>query len=348
MPIIRLIAVWIFSFIAVASFILPVAAHEKTDIVILKNGDRVTCEIKNLARGLLTVGTDSMGTISIKWQDVERITSKFFYTIQDTRGRVYVGTLKAAADARRVDLSGPREAENLDHMSIVTIQELEGSLWRRFSGTAELGYSFTKASNRTQLNFEGDVQYHTEHYTGQLTYSTIIGTSNGQTDSDRKLLTLAGSRQLSGKWLAYSQVSFEHNLELQLDRRFGFLVGPGYSIVRSQRSMVTAVGAAAFSRESYFGEDTKKNVEGFFAIDAQFFKLYSPKVDITNRFAYLPNFTTWGRRRFEFNTNARFEIFKDFFFALTFYDSYDSKPPASRGVTNDYGFTTGLSWSFRR
>jgi len=50
----------------------------------------------------------------------------------------------------------------------------------------------------------------------------------------------------------------------------------------------------------------------------------------------------------EFNTKARIELLKDFFFTLTFYDSYDNQPPAARGVTNDYGFTTGVSWSFRR
>jgi hypothetical protein len=33
---------------------------------------------------------------------------------------------------------------------------------------------------------------------------------------------------------------------------------------------------------------------------------------------------------------------------FTFYDSYDRKPPAEAATGNDYGFTTGLSWSFRR
>jgi hypothetical protein len=33
---------------------------------------------------------------------------------------------------------------------------------------------------------------------------------------------------------------------------------------------------------------------------------------------------------------------------LTFYDSYDSRPPSETATKNDYGFTTGLSWSFRR
>ena len=37
----------------------------KTDIVLLKNGDRVTGEVKSLERGKLTLSTDSMGTVYI-------------------------------------------------------------------------------------------------------------------------------------------------------------------------------------------------------------------------------------------------------------------------------------------
>jgi hypothetical protein len=243
---------------------------------------------------------------------------------------------------------GSRGAKNLPHISIVEIRELEGSRWRRLSGSADLGFSFSKASDRKQFNFAGDVTYRAERYSSKLSYSATLGTSKGETDADRSLVTLAGTRQLSGKWLAYSQFSYEHNLELQLDNRFSFLGGPGYRIVQSNRSLVTAIGAVNYTREAYYGEDTKKSAEGFLGIDAQFFKLYSPKIDIASQFGYLPSFTTSGRNRIQFNTNLRIEVLKNFFFNLTFYDSYDSKPPSETATKNDYGLTTGLSWTFRR
>jgi hypothetical protein len=346
---VRLIPVRLFLLLMVISVVSPASARDKTDVVILKSGDRITCEVQNLARGMLTVKTDSMSTVEIKWQDVESITSKYLFTVEDTRGQIYVGTLQPAAEEGSVHVAGQQAATDLDHLSIVEIQELGGSRWQRFSGSADLGYTFTKASDLTQFNFSGDVIYRAESYSGQLNYSSTLGKSQGETDADRKLLTLAGIRQLSGKWLVYSQAGFEHNLELQLDQRFSLLAGPGYRIVQTNRSLVTAIAAASFSRESYYGEDaTTKNAEGFFAIDAQFFKLYSPKFDIVNQFAFLPNFTTRGRRRLEYRAKFRFELIKDFFVTLTFYDSYDSKPPSETAVKNDYGFTTGLSWSFRR
>lgn len=338
----------LFTILAMMVLLIPASAREKTDVVILNNGDRITCWIQKLARGILTVKTDSMGTLEIKWPDVERITSKFNFTVENADGEVFMGSLQEATDRWHTDVEGERSGRHLDNLSIVEIREVGRSRWKRFSGSADLGYSFTKASDRTQLNFAGDIAYRTERYSGQLSVDSTFGTSKGETDADRRQISLLGTRLLSGKWIAYGAVKSEHNLELELDRRYSFLGGPGYRIAQSNRTLITAIGGASFARESYYGEGVEKNIEGFLGIDVQFFKLYSPKFDIANSFVYMPNFSTRGRRRMEFNSNLRFEVFRDFFVTMTLYDSYDSQPPSGTAEKNDYGFTTGLSWSFGR
>ena len=339
---------WFIGLLILIVTVLPVSAREKTDVIKLKNGDRITCEIKYLMRGMLTAKTDSMGTVEIKWQDVESITSAHTFTVQDTRGQLFVGSLQPADDPRHVNVAGPTPANSLEHLSVVQIRELEGNMLQRFSGAADLGYSYTKASDRTQFNFSGDVSYLTERYSGRLEYSSTVGTSNGESDVNRQDASIMGSVYLTRKWIAFAQMSYEHNLELQLDRRVTLLGGPGYRLSQTNRSLITLLGATGFTRESYYGQDVAKNAEGVLGIDAQFFKLYSPKVDITNRFLYFPNLTTWGRQRMEFDAKVRIEVLKDFYVSLTFYDSYDNQPPSERATGNDYGFTTGLSWSFRR
>ena len=104
----------------------------------------------------------------------------------------------------------------------------------------------------------------------------------------------------------------------------------------------------SYTRERYLDQSGLNNAEGSAGIQADFFKLYTPKVDLTTRFFVLPNMTTSGRVRLEFDSKLRLEIFKDFFVTFSFYDSYDSKPPSETATKNDYGFVTGISFSFRR
>ncbi len=42
---------------------------EKTDVIYLQNGDRITGEINSLFRGKLAFETDHMGTVFIEWDD---------------------------------------------------------------------------------------------------------------------------------------------------------------------------------------------------------------------------------------------------------------------------------------
>ena len=53
----------------------PARADPKTDIVVLKNGNTITCEIKRLSRGKLRVKTDDMGTVDIEWDKIESVTA---------------------------------------------------------------------------------------------------------------------------------------------------------------------------------------------------------------------------------------------------------------------------------
>ena len=47
---------------------LPLFAREKTDVIVMKNGDRFTGEVKGLNGGVLAVDLDYVdGTISLQW-----------------------------------------------------------------------------------------------------------------------------------------------------------------------------------------------------------------------------------------------------------------------------------------
>ena len=55
-------------------FTLPLYARDKTDVMVMTNGDRLTCEVKGLDAGVLYVSFDYIdGTASVNWSKVARL-----------------------------------------------------------------------------------------------------------------------------------------------------------------------------------------------------------------------------------------------------------------------------------
>jgi hypothetical protein len=56
---------------------LPVSARDKSDVLVMRNGDRLTREIKSLDSDTLSISPDyASGTVSINWGKVDHIESR--------------------------------------------------------------------------------------------------------------------------------------------------------------------------------------------------------------------------------------------------------------------------------
>ena len=76
---------------------IPLFAREKTDIIVMNNGDRLTGEIKGLDSGTLSVSFDYiLGTASLDWSKVDHLESKQRFLVKTQDGSVYSGTLRTA------------------------------------------------------------------------------------------------------------------------------------------------------------------------------------------------------------------------------------------------------------
>lgn len=65
-------------------------ARPQTDVLTMKIGDRLTCEIKRLERGVLYASFDYVdGTFSIDWAKVVRVESSQMFIVLAEDGSVY-------------------------------------------------------------------------------------------------------------------------------------------------------------------------------------------------------------------------------------------------------------------
>src|SRR5262245_15865300 len=82
---------------AVSACLPRPAAAAKADVLVRRNGDRITGEVKGLARGKLDYSTDDAGRLSIEWEKVAKLTSANSFDIEDSFGKRYFGRLVPAA-----------------------------------------------------------------------------------------------------------------------------------------------------------------------------------------------------------------------------------------------------------
>jgi hypothetical protein len=325
---------------------LPAAGAEKTDIIVLTNGDRVTGEIRSLSNGLLTYKTDDMGTLSVEWERIKRISSQWPFILEDTRGRRYTGALHETPEDGQVMVlveSGPVTLKLVD---IVGIARFGKSLTQRFQGYLDAGFSLQKAQHYTQLNLAGDLSYRSQKWDIRAAASSYLTNQDEVESITKHLISLNIKRIFKDNWTAAAFSQYEQNTELNLAARLLAGAGVGRYFLRTNRRVISWVAAIDITRENYFDETASEtNLEGVLGVDFQAFRYVFPNMSISSSLYGYPNLTTKGRVRVNFQANIRYEVFRRFYVSLGFIDSYDSKPGGETTAKNDYSLTFGISWS---
>jgi Protein of unknown function, DUF481 len=316
----------------------------KTDVVELLNGDRITCEIQELDRGKLTVKTDGIGTISIEWDDVERLTSTARFAVELASGLRLFGPL-ARSDASIVAVETSSGLERLPLGNIVRMSRLGGSLWARLDGAIDAGASFTQANRQTQWTFHGNVSYRDERWRSELDVDSMLTTHEDADGQTRNTLSLQQLRLLPHRWWGLGFVQLQQNEALSLDLRAVLGGGLERVLVQSNQTLLGALGGFAITREEYVGaagENVAEAVAGgewsWFTFDGR-----STNLDVTALSFYALN--REGRVRVELNTRFKSDIIGDLYWSINLFESYNSAPQTNQ-EGNDFGVSAAVGWSF--
>ena len=72
--------------------VTPLFAGDNSDVIVMKNGDRFTGEIKGLSGGVLYISVQSiLGTSQVQWSKVARLESKRLFLVKTEDGAAYTG-----------------------------------------------------------------------------------------------------------------------------------------------------------------------------------------------------------------------------------------------------------------
>ncbi|MDZ7624401.1 MAG: DUF481 domain-containing protein [Ignavibacteriaceae bacterium] len=320
---------------------------QKTDVVRLLNGDKITGEVKYLRVGILTYSTDNMESVSIQWNKIKSIETKNFFEIEVADGRVFFGSIAPSDDEGMMIVKGVTLDHNLFMKYIVRINRIKESFWDILDGYIKFGFSFTKASQIGQISFGGNAKYRTKINVSELSLNSVITTTEKEPTSSKNDLSFSYQHNLEQQWFAAGIAALQENSELGIKLRTSLGGGLGNNIIQSQNQWLYTLAGLSINRELKTDQtEATFNVEGLINAQYQLFKYDHPKANLLTYIYIFPSLTDLGRYRFNYNAQLSWEIFIDFYWDLTFYYEYDNAPQSANSSQSDYRIDTSIKFEF--
>ncbi|TYA60078.1 DUF481 domain-containing protein [Formosa maritima] len=321
---------------------------QKTDTIYHVNKNILTGELKSLSYGVISWKMDGMGTISLENIKVNTIISKKQFEIKLKNDAIYFGSLGASETFGTVNIITKKEKILVTVSDIVEIYPIKSSFWLKISGDFSLGFNYSKGSDIANLAFSGDLNYRKKKAYFEVAWDQN-NTYQADTLGSRKAdISMAWQRLLKKGWSTQLSIGFSQNSELGLKERWGIdLMGLKDLSYNNWNRFYAGTGINLTHEIPYGGSSEQNDIAGIFQLVWRVYKYKSPKLWVDSDISYLPYFTDSGRHRVVFNLNPKINLLSDNFkVGLTFYYTYDSKPPADAASTNDYGVNFQLSYSF--
>jgi len=322
-------------------------ARPKTDVVVVKNGDSLTCEIKKLSRGKLEVQTDSMDKIYVEWTEIIGLRSAAYFRVTTSDRDFYFGSLEIREATTDLRVASDTMVVTLPMLSAVGITPIERSFWSQNQGHVSIGFDYSKSTDVAGAYFDFSNRYRTERNLVESALNTTV-TQEGESGTKRRGLVGASfTRILPNGMTVAVGAKLERNDELDVKRRFLGQVLAGYNPTATNQALLMVSAGLAFNAErSYSVEETKESLEGVLHASFSVFQYNLPETAVDLILDVYPSITERGRYRTDFDSLIRREIIDDFFFDLDFYVSYDNKPASGGDPTSDYGIKTSLGYSW--
>jgi hypothetical protein len=326
-------------------FAQPIVAADKVDVIRLKNGDRVTCEIKRLDRSVLSISTDPLGKASVHWGEVADLASPRMFDVQVRSGEHHFGSLQASAPGWMVLGLAGGGTTTLTLDDVIRLAPIGSSIWSRIDGSVDAGFSFAQANLETHWSLNGTATYRSLQYQLTATMASQLTTREGDDPLSRHDVGLSGSRSLANHWYTIAWGQLQRNQELSLDLRTLAGAGFGRDLVHTSRRLWSTYAGVAYTHEQFSGEPAGQSAEAAVGGQLDFFTPGNEDFKITNSIRSYFNLGGRKRVRVEAQSAWRHEFLKDFYWSLNGFDSFDGDPPADQ-KTNDFGVSVTLGWKF--
>lgn len=343
----RVILFWTLTFLSV-----PLFARDKSDVIVMKNGDHLTCEIKGLDSGVLYVSLDYiLGTSSLQWSKVDHLESRQLFVVKTEDGSVYSGTLSTAEDQRPVKIEVIESVEKttlLERRQVVQMYQTSDKFWQRFNGEIDSGIIYSKGNQTTQYSLSSNLEYPRERWAASGSYSSSLSSSSGASAATRNQGAADVMRLLRwNNWFYEGLGSVLQSSVQEINLQTTLGGGIGRYLKNTNRATITLLGGLAWQNTNYQPTATTLSAQNLatavVGTQMKFFKFNKTNLNVTA--GLFPALNEPGRVHFNMNAAYYVKVFSNLTWNVSFYGNWDSRPPANF-PGSDYGTSSGLGWTF--
>jgi hypothetical protein len=354
----------------VALALLGMAAAAQADVVLLKNGDRITGTFVNVRGTNLTLQADTLGSLTIPVEQVDAVFLGVIVTVivrgQPTLGgRLELGPSGNWQVTDDNDITRTVGAASVDVILPVaryqSIVEHEASPWQDWTGTINLGYSVQRGNQQTNT-FSSSIDARRErppapiferhgrtnvHLTMLLTNATeadaSIGSNTFSTSVRQDILFSPGN-------FVFGIVQFDHVGTEGLSLRQTYGGGSGYDLPLPRRGTLSVIAGLTLVREGFstagdgfsIGEDEQT---AQLLLGEKLRLQLTPRVRLDHSANAYPNLSNVGQYHFDIRTAIDVKLTNRFSLNTSLIDLYLTNPgPGSQA--NNFALTTGITTTF--
>ena len=332
----------------------PLYAREKSDVIVMRNGDKITCEVKSLNSNTLYISVDYiLNTISVDWTKVDHIDSSQLFLVKTQGGIVYRGSLATPASPAQRPLQiqvveSSEKAVTFERSKVTELNETSADFWQRWNGQLGSGYSYTKGNESSQLNLNSGLGYAQEHWSAGASYSSYLTSDSGSRSSTRNQLSVGAQKLLRwNNWYYTGVASFLQSSVQGIQSQDTFGGGIGRNIVNRGSMYFTIYGGFAWQQINYkqaiLPAQTQQVTAGLIGTQLRVFRFSRTTLRVSANL--LPAISSPGRVQFNLNSSYYIKLWGQLNWNFTLYGNWDNRPPPGF-ATSDYGASSGLSVSF--
>ena len=333
---------------------MPLFAQKNTDVIVMKNGDRWTCEIKGLSGGVLSVKLDYVdGTVAVQWSQVAHLESSRLFLVKTESGAVYTGKVSTTGTSNdppiEIEIADvPGKEVEVAQRKIIKLSQTSEGFWHRFDGAINTGLLYSKGNESTQYNLSSQVAYTRERWSSQLNFNSSLASNSDSNLTTRNQTDINMSRLLRwNNWFYVGTASFLQSSVQGINLQTTLGGGIGRYLKNTNRASIAVIGGIGWQNVNYGPKTADQQIQntavGFAATQIKAFKFKKTNLDISA--SLIPAISDPGR--VHFNTNAIYyiKLVNDLSWNFSFYGSWDTRPPVTF-PKSDYGTSSGLSWTF--